>query len=72
MKRIYTASEEKKDNALEDVISTLDSDFEYIMSGLEKLLRSGANAANDAAVIAENLGNDLKRHIADIASKITE
>ena len=65
-----TAAE--KDSKLDEAISQIDADFEYILSGLEKLGRSGAGAENDALIIAEALSKQLGATIAQIADKISE
>lgn len=72
MKRVITAAEASSENKLDDAIGNLEADFEYIISGLEKLSRSGVNASNDALAIAENISNALKSFTSDIADKISE
>ena len=64
-RRIYSA--ENNDNIFDDALSDLKEDFDYVVSGLEKLSRSGANASQDALAIIENISNDLSASISDIA-----
>ena len=54
------------------MIDALKDDFDYIISGLERLQRQGANGSNDALMIAENLSSDLQSTITQIASNIEE
>ena len=69
-RRIYSA--ENNDNIFDDELSDLKEDFDYVVSGLEKLSRSGANASQDALAIIENISNDLSASISDIADRISE
>ena len=69
-RRIYSA--ENNDNIFDDALSDLKEDFDYVVSGLEKLGRSGANASQDALAIIENISNDLSASISDIADRISE
>lgn len=69
-RRVYSA--ENNDNIFDDALSNLKDDFDYAVSGLEKLGRSGANASQDALAIIENISNDLSASISDIADRISE
>lgn len=69
-RRVYSA--ENNDNIFDDALSDLKEDFDYVVSGLEKLGRSGANASQDALAIIENISNDLSASISDIADRISE
>lgn len=69
-RRVYSA--ENNDNIFDDALSDLKEDFDYVVSGLEKLSRSGANASQDALAIIENISNDLSASISDIADRISE
>lgn len=71
-RRLITAAESKPDNIFDDALSDLKEDFDYVVSGLEKLSRSGANASQDALAIIENISNDLSASISDIADRISE
>lgn len=66
------AAEESATDRLDAAIDELNDDFDYIVSGLEKLGRSGANGENDALVIAENLQNSLNAIISEIADTVAE
>ena len=69
-RRVYSA--ENNDNIFDDALSDLKEDFDYVVSGWEKLGRSGANASQDALAIIENISNDLSASISDIADRISE
>lgn len=71
MKRKIVAAE-AADNGLDEALDNLKSDFDYILSGLEKLGRSGANASNDALAIAETISNALTDFTNQIASAVSE
>lgn len=64
------AAEDTTDDRLDTAISNLKDDFDYIVSGLEKLGRAGANSTNDALAIAETLSNDMQSTIDQIASVV--
>lgn len=70
LQRIVSAVEE--DERLSTAIDELEDDFDYIISGLEKLGRSGAEASNQALVISENLESTLQDVIARIADVVSE
>ena len=70
LNRILAA--EEGDSKLADVITDLKDDFEYIISGLEKLDRSGAESSNNGLIIAEQLQSSLQDVINDIAEGVTE
>lgn len=71
MKRKIVAAE-AADNGLDEALDNLKADFDYILSGLEKLGRSGANASNDALAIAETISNALTDFTSQIASAVSE
>ena len=71
MKRKIVAAE-AADNGLDEALDNLKADFDYILSGLEKLGRSGANASNDALAIAETISNALTDFTNQIASAVSE
>lgn len=64
------------DNPMEDRIADalddLQEDFDYFAAGIEKLMRSGANAGNEALVIIENCRNAVNEYIAQIAQTVEE
>lgn len=66
------AAEDSTVDRLDAAIDELNDDFDYIISGLEKLGRSGANGENDALVIAENLQASLNTIISEIADTVAE
>lgn len=66
------SSEDSGGDKLEEAIDILKEDFDYIISGLERLDRQGANGSNDALMIVENLSSDLQGHLSEIAAHINE
>lgn len=65
------SAEEISDN-LKDKLATIKDDFDYLMSGIEKLGRSGANMSKEAEIIAENLSSSIQDSINDVAAQIQE
>ena len=65
-------SAEEISDSLKDMIDAINDDFDYLMSGIEKLGRSGANMSKGAEVIAENLASAIQDSIAEVASRIQE
>lgn len=71
MKRLNTIkAAEEGDSKLQDAMTSLKDDFDYLLSGLEKLDRSGAESSNDGLIIAEQLSQSIQQHIENIAEKI--
>lgn len=69
-RRIIAATD--GDSKLQDMISNLKDDFDYIVSGLETMERAGANSSNDALMIAEDIKSQFDGTISDIASKLSK
>lgn len=67
MKKYVKASAEK-DEALDNAISDLESDFDYIIEGLEKLSRDGQG--KEALTIALDIGTELSSVISRVTSSI--
>lgn len=65
-------SAEEISESLKDKIDVINDDFDYLMSGIEKLGRSGANMSKEAQVIVENLASAIQDSIAEVASRIQE
>lgn len=65
------AADENVDTRLDDALSDLKDDFDYALSGLEKLGRDGVNSSNDALAIAETLSNSIQSTIDQIASAVS-
>ena len=65
------AADETTDTRLDDALSDLKDDFDYAISGLEKLGRDGANASNSALAIAETLSNNIQSTLDQIASAVS-
>lgn len=72
IKRKITAAADDISDQLDTQLSTLKDDFDYIIEGLERLGRTGANSSNDARAIAETLQNSLNNCIQSIADKVGE
>ena len=69
MKR-YIRSASDSDSALDETLSELKSDFDYILDGLEKLSRIGSE--KEALTIAIDLSDLLTGIDGRIANTITE
>lgn len=65
------AADETTDTRLDDALSDLKDDFDYAISGLEKLGRDGANASNSALAIAETLSNNIQDTLDQIANSVS-
>lgn len=61
---------EGENNKLEDTLDAIKDDFDYVMAGIDKLGRSGAEAANNALIIAESFQSDIQSVIEKIAQYI--
>lgn len=66
-----TAADETFDDRLNDSISDLKDDFDFITQGLECLGRRGANATSEGLRIAENLKSGLQDILDQIAQSIS-
>ena len=60
------------DSKLENTISDLNDNFDYIIDGLEKLERTSSDKANKALTIALGLSSKLEEFTLSIASAISE
>lgn len=68
---VNAAEGETIDDRLDQSLSDLKDDFDYAVSGLEKLGRDGANSSNDALAIAETLSNSIQSTIDQIAGAVS-
>lgn len=68
--RKVTAADESGNSKLQDMMDNLKEDFDYIISGLEKLDRTGASESNDGLIIAEGLSDALQSVVSEIADKL--
>ena len=68
---VKAAENETMDDRLDQALSDLKDDFDYAISGLEKLGRDGANSSNDALAIAETLSNSIQSTIDQIAGAVS-
>ena len=67
MKSYIRASE--IDDQLADMLDEIEDDFDYIISGIEKLARMGGTQAKEARTLAANLSSNLESTISQIADK---
>ncbi len=70
MKKIIRAAAADEDTRLRDMIDSLEDDFDYIVSGLEKLDRSDRDSRESAIAVATELHEQLNNIIASIADII--
>lgn len=70
MKRMITSADATEDTRLADIIDQLEDDFDYIISGLEKLDRDGRDARESGISVAMQLGEQLNSITAQIADII--
>ena len=57
-------------DTLKDMLDTIKDDFDYLMSGIEKLGRSGSAMSKEAEIIAETLASDIQDGINEVATRI--
>ena len=57
------------DDQLSDMLDEIEDDFDYIISGIEKLARMGGTQAKEAKALAANLSSNLESTISQIADK---
>lgn len=69
MKRRIIAANDG-DSKLQDMISDLKDDFDYILSGIERLDRTGSSG--EALTLAEDMSSQFRMLVSDIADKIAE
>ena len=67
-----SAESTTKQDQLSEMISQLDDDFEYALSGLEKLSRSGNADIESGIAIATELSGNIQDIIAQISDLFTE
>ena len=70
--RPITAAAADEDSRLEDAIDILEDDFEYVISGLEKLGRTNTSARNQALQFASQLHAAIQDTTSEIADNIQE
>ena len=59
------------ESKLQETIDALKDDFDYIISGLDKLDRSGAEASNEGLIIAEGLQSTFQEVISSIGGNLS-
>ena len=69
MKRRIIAANDG-DSKLQAMISDLKDDFDYILSGIERLDRTGSSG--EALTLAEDMSSQFRMLVSDIADKIAE
>lgn len=70
MRKSITAANDTGDSKLQEMIDSLKDDFDFILSGLEKLDRMGASESNDGLIIAEGLSDSFQAVVSEIADKL--
>lgn len=65
MKRYIKASQSETDDRVKDALDVLDDDYGYVVSGIERLARTGAT--QDALSLISELSNSLNTIISSIA-----
>ena len=71
LRRIMSAESTTKQDQLSEMISQLDDDFEYALSGLEKLSRSSNADIESGIAIATELSGSIQDIIAQISDLFT-
>lgn len=67
-RRIITAASDNQDTRLDDAISKLKEDFDYVIMGAEHMGREGASATTDALAILETLQSNVDAAIQSVAA----
>ncbi len=67
LRRILSAESTTKQDQLEEMIGQIESDFDYALSGLEKLSRSGNADIESGIAIATELSGNIQDIIAQIS-----
>ena len=70
--RYVSSAEGEGDSKLSAVLDELKDDFDYILAGLEKFDRTGAEASNNGLIIAERLQSELQDIISEIGNNVSE
>jgi hypothetical protein len=70
MKRVIMSAEASEDTRLKDMIDVIEDDFDYAVSGLEKLDRDGGPSRSSGIEVANELHAQLTDIIAQIADII--
>lgn len=68
VRRSITAADSDEKSDLIQMISFLKDDFDYILTGLEKLDRDGSETSKQGLAIAEALSANLQSAISDISN----
>ena len=73
MSRICSSDESQSlEDTLDDKISDLKEDFDYLISGLETLGRRDAGSIRSAISTLNSLGASIQDYISDVAEMITD
>lgn len=67
---IKAAQDDVEDTRLEDIIDTLEDDFDYILSGLSMLDRTGGGNREAGIAIAQDLSDKLQEVIQNIGRTV--
>lgn len=68
---IMSAEADEGNAKLQEMMTSLKDDFDFILSGLDKLDREGATEGNEGLMIAESLSDSLQNIVAEIADKLS-
>ena len=72
-RRIITAAESSKgQEALDEALSNLNDNFDYVVDGIEKLSRDGSEGQNQALQLALEMNSAVESVTKKIASAITK
>lgn len=66
------AAEDNEVDVLDDAMSNLKDDFDFILQGLEKLQRSGGEDYNTAVEIARVFSDNIQATIASISERLSD
>lgn len=70
-KPIMSAEADEGNPKLQEMMTSLKDDFDFILSGLDKLDREGATEGNEGLMIAESLSDALQGIVSEIAEKLS-
>lgn len=68
MKRIIRCAETSKEDQLNDKIADIKDDFDFVLAGVDKLIRLGN--LQDAETSIDSLSTDLQSIITSLAGKL--
>lgn len=69
-RKAIQAAEGQENDKLQMAMDGLKDDFDFFLSGLEKLERTGAEESNQALILSERLSDALQNVIAELSAQI--